>query len=950
MAQSNSSASNLALPSQPQSQLPPQPLSMRAHLEGIQTLFMQQRLENKTLREKLVLAMNENKALHAQVQTLLTTKEKVADLERRHAEMLSEVYRDQPLVSGPPQSAQHISVPSQPIPNGTAGSAQSLVVGTQSTQSVANEPVIAWRDIVLHHIHNFEERPDVERLLSSKVAQFAAMHAIKREQPPQYSRIKSNVTAIPHSLIPQFIKHLGLPPLPAKQSAQAGTSSNAIPVKPVAQQKSVLPQPTPQSNGRFMPMEPVANLADGSKNIDRCYAWTDILAVARSLYPTFDTSASKLQARLHNFQKRTGLQNIRVPGLFQQGNVVVGIPERFIADFVEEMTRPSRPGENTFPRVGSSESVAAAQSAVQEAVLAAMVGTAGSITAPITQEILERGVKRQRVEDNSSNGQSFPAASVSIRSKESHGNISSESLFSNINSEAIAPEMDLNEASKMNVDEVASAVEATSVRPMTVVRDIAVPVEQNPEPSAFSSTVPATIPTVPKLVISLSKSVTPKSQNSALPAILPGHPASSRSSPIPISVATGVTSDSSKTASPFAAAPTVALGSSMSTPSMQKAQSLSASTPSIALTSNSSTLSKAAEKTSASALTEESLVLAPKVSTPIVASQPASLQLATAISSNPSISLNQKSATTFSTVASASFALPISTSKLGSPRALQASALASKPGHAAQPAAKQAVGSDSDSKAKELLDGRGKDSSVPSAKPVEPVEGPANQKDTGILQTTGIKEDHDIHDAMKSLFDNEEIALMPAGTMKAKGKEQGNRDSFGSTLKRDRDRIDSPTSATVSETSTMEVRMNGDVKQDILDPRRNSNGSTPPIADDLGDLALNQPVESYQQNDGVLYNVLLRKMMDFDQIALELRHAVKMAVKDFLLEAMPEMGSTLKACEVHLSPGVPGKEDQVTYLVPAAYVAEFCEWIYEELVRVFPGRSIQKIPEMADYA
>ncbi|KAJ3247295.1 hypothetical protein HDU77_008639 [Chytriomyces hyalinus] len=945
MAQSNSSASNLALPSQPQ------PLSMRAHLEGIQTLFMQQRLENKTLREKLVLAMNENKALHAQVQTLVTTKEKVADLERRLAEMLSEVYRDQPLVSGPPQSAQHISVPSQPIPNGTTGSAQSLVVGTQSTQSVANEPVIAWRDIVLHHIHNFEERPDVERLLSSKVAQFAAMHAIKREQPPQYSKIKSNVTAIPHSLIPQFIKHLGLPPLPAKQSAQAGASSNAIPVKPVAQQKSVLTQPTPQSNGRFMPMEPVANLADGSKNIDRYYAWTDILAVARSLYPTFDTSASKLQARLHNFQKRKGLQNIRVPGLFQQGNVVVGIPERFIADFVEEMTRPSRQGENTFPRVGSSESVAAAQNAVQEAVLAAMVGTAGSITAPITQEILERGVKRQRVEDNSSNGQSFPPAPVSIRSKESHGNISSESLFSNINSEAIAPEMDLNEASKMNVDEVASAVEATSVRPITVVRDITVPVEQNPEPSAFSSTVPATIPTVPKLVISLSKSVTPKTQNSALPAILPGHPASSRSSPIPISVATGVTSDSSKTASPFAAAPTIALGSSMSTPSMQKAQSLSASTPSIALTSNSSTLSKAAEKTSASAPTEEFPVLAPKVSTQIVASQPASLQLATAISSNPTISLNPKSSTTPSTVASASFALPTSTSKLGSPRALQASALASKPALFDQPAAKQAAGSDSDSKAKGVLDGRGnlKGSSAPSAKPVEPVEGPANQKDTGILQTTGINEDHDMHDAMKTLFDDEEIVLMPAGTMNSKGKEQGNRDSFGSTLKRDRDIIDSPTSATVSETSTMEVRMNGDVKQDILDPRRNSNGSTPPIADDLGDLALNQPVESYQQNDAVLYNVLLRKMMDFDQISSELRHAVKMAVKDFLLEAMPEMGSTLKACEVHLSPGVPGKEDQVTYLVPAAYISEFCEWIYEELVRVFPGRSIQKIPEMGDY-
>ncbi|KAI8821558.1 hypothetical protein BJ741DRAFT_110437 [Chytriomyces cf. hyalinus JEL632] len=372
MAQTNSSANNLALPSQPhpQSQLPSQPLSMRAHLEGIQTLFMQQRLENKTLREKLVLAMNENKALHAQVQTLVITKEKVADLERRHAEMLS-------LVSGPPQSAQNVSVPSQPIPNGTAGSAQPLVVGTQSTQPVANEQAIAWRDIVLHHVHNFEERPDVERLLSSKVAQFAAMHVIKREQPPLYSRIKSNVTAIPHSLIPQFIKHLGLPPLPAKQSYQTGASSSAIPVKPVAQQKSVLPQPTTQSNGRFMPMEPVANLPDGSKNIDRCYAWTDILAVARPLYPNFDTSASKLQARLHNFRKRTGLQNIRVSCQFQQGHVVVGIPERFIADFVEEMTRPSRPGEHTFPRVGSSESVTAAQSALQEAVAAAMLGTAG---------------------------------------------------------------------------------------------------------------------------------------------------------------------------------------------------------------------------------------------------------------------------------------------------------------------------------------------------------------------------------------------------------------------------------------------------------------------------------------------------------------------------------------------------------------------------------------------
>ncbi|KAJ3407324.1 hypothetical protein HDU80_009104 [Chytriomyces hyalinus] len=501
------------------------PPPLKSHLDGIQRMFAHQQLENNTLREQLVLAQTENKELRVQVQTLTITAEKGA---------LST------------QSTQPANPPSEQIPSALASSTQSVVAGAQTIQSA--EWAVAWRDVVLHHLHDFKKKPDLDQHMTARTAKFAAKHLLKCELPSLYSTVKSNATAIPHSLIPQFIKFLSLPPIPSKPpTTPTAASSNSAAVK-ASQQKSVLPsQSKTPSNAPIMTFEPQVKLSDGSLNVERYFAWTDIIEVARPLYPAFDTSASFHQSRLTNFRRRNNLPNVRVPCHFKTGHTVSAIPERMIADFLDDMRRPSRASDVSFPRVGSLESVATDENAAEDAA------------ANDTHETIAVAISR--------------------------------------------------------------------------------------------------------------------------------------------------------------------------------------------------------------------------------------------------------------------------------------------------------------------------------------------------------------------LADQWFRCLIVAS---------------------------------VSEMSAIKAQVNGSGERaGYLEPHRNSAASTSPISDDLGDIALKQPVEPYQGDKGILYNVLLRKMTDYDEMATVQRKAVKMGVKDFLSECMQERGSTLKECEVHLSPGIPGKEDQLTYLIPTDCVSEFCNWIYDELLRVFPGRRLQEIPEMA---
>ncbi|KAJ3235403.1 hypothetical protein HDU81_000544 [Chytriomyces hyalinus] len=991
MAHRSSSINNVALQSQQQPQPSPDspPMSLKSLLEGIQRMFAQQRLENKMLRDQLVLAKNENKALRVQVQTLTATAEKITDLERRLTEMLSEVNKEDTLGSIHPQSTHPANSSSQQIPSAIASSIQSLVTGVPSIQSVTNEPALPWRDIVLHHIHTFEKAPDLDQYLTARTARFATMHAINRELPPLYSKVKSNVTAIPQSLIPQFIKFLKLPPKPSKSLAtQTGASSKSAAVKAASQKSVSPPQFKIPSNERIMTIEPPATISDGSLNVDRCYAWTDIIEVARPLHPASDISASFLSTRLTNFRRRYDLFNVRVGCLFNPGHTVTAIPERMIPEFVDYMMKPPRLTAVSFPRIGSLESVAtveyaaesgvenaaesgvenSAENAALEAVAAAISGMAGSISATMPQDMSERGLKRPRLEDSLGNGQSFASTSIPIGSKEQDTVLSSagssrESPFSNTHSEATASETALIEASKMNVDLPNDKAVATPEYAMKVVDDMTAPTGNNLEPSVISLAAPTTTTAVPSISfaapattvsnisISIDMAATPGNQNSVRLDVTQSHPISSL---VSNALAAPAASNPPKPASPCSAAPTVALSSSMSTPSIQLGN-LSPSS-NIILKSNSPSLSegvfKSARKktmetptvTSSEIPASVTPIIVPKISTPVTpVFQTTSLNLKTPTPSTPIINWKPKSGPS-SGPTSASPMPEIATAKrgsMGTAAVLKASALASKhalvdqlkvkrPASYGSPLAKDANAT-----------------AVESSKSGKPTEALADQKKFDKLANGG-KDDLDIDEALKSLFNDEEGISTSASFLKKPDSDNKEPSSSQPALKRDHERMESLVSASISENSTIKAQLNGKngKKAAAREPHKNPVGRTSPIADDLGDIALNQPVEPYQRNEGVLYNVLLRKMMDYDEIATDVRKAVKIAVKDFLTEAMPEIGSTLKACEVCLSPGIPGKEGQLTYLIPTIYVSEFCEWIYDELLRVFPGRRIEKISEM----